>query len=232
MGARDKRVKKQKFVDDHNQKPPLEALTSRQGVLINSITASDMVIVTGYSGTGKTYIPAVMAADRLMAGGSRNGINKLILTRPNVASGRSLGYRPGNLEEKMAEWFAEILGVLRQRMGAGAVDSCLRKGVIEMVPFESMRGRTFDDAFIILDEAQNTTPTEMKMFTTRIGQGTTTVVNGDIRQSDLKADSGLTALRAVTRDMDIPHIDFKVGDIVRSDLCREFIEGWMEYENR
>jgi len=228
MGAR---RKKQKFADQHQSKPPLEPMTRRQSHLINSITGSDMVITTGYSGTGKTYVPTIMAADRLTQGAARNGVDKIILTRPNVQSGRSLGYRPGDLQEKMVEWFAEILTILRERLGTGAVDANLRKGTIQMVPFESMRGRSFNDAFVILDEAQNTTPTEMKMFTTRIGVGTTTVVNGDIRQSDLKGGSGLTALLEVTKSMDVPHVDFKASDIVRSDLCRQFIEGWMDYEH-
>lgn len=225
------RRKKQKFVNEHRGHPPLQPMNRQQDRLIRSIKNTPMVITTGYSGTGKTYVPTVMAADMLVEGPARYGVDKLILTRPNVQSGRSLGFRPGDLQEKLLEWFAEIITVLRERLGTGAVETGLKNGTIELVPFETMRGRSFNQAFVILDEAQNTTPHEMKMFTTRLGEGTKTVVNGDIRQSDLRESSGLKALLDVTAEMAVPHITFRREDIVRSALCREFIENWMEYEN-
>lgn len=225
------RRKKQKFVEEHRSKPTLQPLTRNQDLLIRGIRRAPMVITTGYSGTGKTYVPTIMAADMLTESAARGGVDKLILTRPNVQSGKSLGFRPGDLHEKLLEWFAEIITVLRERLGAGAVDTGLKTGTIELVPFETMRGRSFNNAFVILDEAQNTTPHEAKMFTTRLGEGTKTVVNGDVRQSDLRQESGLKALLSVTANMDVPHVAFRREDIVRSELCKAFIENWMEYEN-
>lgn len=228
-----KRNKKEKFVSaQHKRVPKVQALSKRQQQLINSILGSPMTITTGYSGTGKTFVPAMLAADAFNRTRQRGGVDKIILTRPNVQSGRSLGFRPGDLNDKLLEWFAEIMTVLREALGTNTVDLALKRKDIELVPFETMRGRSFNNAFVLLDEAQNTTQHEMKMFTTRLGQGTTTVVNGDVRQSDLKENSGLSALVDITWDMDIPWIDFDEDDIVRSELCKEFIVRWMEYEER
>jgi phosphate starvation-inducible PhoH-like protein len=118
-------------------------------------------------------------------------------------------------------------------MGAEKFKFALSKGQIEMVPFESMRGRSFNDSWVLLDEAQNVTPVEMKMFLTRIGEGSKVVVNGDVRQSDLHSNSGLmTAIDIIDKfDMDVPVIDFQSDDIVRSDLCKQFIINWTEYEH-
>jgi phosphate starvation-inducible PhoH-like protein len=193
-----------------------------------------MTITTGYPGTGKTYVPTIMAADAYIDGEAFGGISKIILTRPNEASGRPIGYRPGTMIEKMSEWFAEQLSLLRERMGAGAVDVGLKRGTIEMVPFETMRGRSFNSSFVLLDEAQNTTPDQMKMFVTRLGEDTTVVVNGDVLQSDLKGRSGLTTLLKIIQqyDMDVPVVDFSASDIVRSSLCKRFIVNWMDYEQQ
>lgn len=223
---------KEKF-EAERENPPLKALNRRQEVLIKYINTKQMVVTTGFAGTGKTYIPTVLAADALLKGAAKGGIDKLYLTRPNVASGRPLGFRPGTLKEKMLEWFAETLAILQERMGTEKFKYAMSKGQIEMVPFESMRGRTFNSAWVLLDEAQNITPGEMKMFVTRIGQNSKVVVNGDIRQSDLTSASGLmTLIEIIDRyNMDVPVIDFKADDIVRSDLCREFIVNWMEYEH-
>lgn len=226
------RKRKQKFVEGEAPRSPLRARTERQAELISAIFTNEMVVTTGYPGTGKTYVPTIMAADFYREGVAFGGVDKIILTRPNVASGRSLGYRPGDLNEKLAEWFAEIMNLLRERLGHGMVEVGLKHGSIEMVPFESMRGRTFDNAFILLDEAQNTTPHEMKMFTTRLGSNVRCVVNGDIRQSDLKTDSGLKVLVNLIREyeLNVPIIEFGSSDIVRGDLCREFILAFSDWE--
>lgn len=223
------RNRKAKFVGG---KVPLRPRTERQADLMGAVMAKPMVVTTGFAGTGKTYVPTILAADLYDAGVVNGGVDKIILARPNVPSGERLGYRPGDLYEKLLEWFAEQLGLLRERLGGGAVEIALKKGNIELVPFESMRGRSFNNAFILLDEAQNTTPNEMKMFVTRLGDNVKCVVNGDIRQSDLKGSSGLKTLVSIIRHfrMDVPIIEFGVNDIVRSDLCREFIINWMEWE--
>lgn len=230
-----KRQKKQKFVSNApRQRAPLIPQSPKQDQLIDSINSKLMTITTGYPGTGKTYVPTILAADEYADGTQYGGVDKIILTRPNEASGRPIGYRPGSMIEKMSEWFAEQLSILRERLGAGAVEVALKTGAIEMVPFETMRGRSFNNAFVLLDEAQNTTPDQMKMFVTRLGADTTVVVNGDILQSDLRGDSGLTTLLKIIRQyhMDVPVIDFGSEDIVRSALCKQFIVNWLDYEAR
>lgn len=230
-----KRQRKQKFVrQSPRQRSPLIPQSQNQDRLIDAIHSHQMTVTTGYPGTGKTYVPTIMAADEYADGESFGGVNKIILTRPNEASGRPIGHRPGTMIEKMSEWFAEQLSILKDRLGAGAVEVGLKNGTIEMVPFETMRGRSFNSAFVLLDEAQNTSPHQMKMFVTRLGEGTTVVVNGDILQSDLQGHSGLTTLLQLTQwyKMDVPVIDFGPEDIVRSNLCKQFIINWMDYESK
>ena len=219
-----KKAKKEKFVKEKQQHFNLRALTKKQDKLIDAIYHNYITISTGVAGTGKTFIPTVIAAKALSTG----QIDKIVLTRPNVPNGRSLGFRKGTLYEKLEEWFKEIFDILNDCMGANAVDCSLRNGGIELVPFESMRGRSFKDAFIILDEAQNTEVSEMEMFTTRIGEDTTTLINGDMKQSDLRRDSGLKRVcELVEREaLPVPIIDFKLEDVVRSEVCKMWIEAW------
>jgi len=192
-----------------------------------------MVVTTGYAGTGKTYVATTLAAELYDLGVANGGIDKIILTRPNVASGPSLGFRPGDLYEKMREWFAEQLKIMSDILSDAEVEIALKKGNIEMVPFETMRGRSFDNAMVLLDEAQNTTPDQMKMAVTRIGKNSTYVVNGDVLQSDLHHTSGLQVLLEIINHsrLDVPVIEFQVNDIVRGELCRQFIVAWDAYEN-
>lgn len=228
------RTRKEKFVEEGALRLPLLIpKTPNQARLIEAIENHPLTVTTGFPGTGKTYVPTLKAAHLWNLGASRGGVDRIILARPNVESGRPLGYRPGDLQEKLREWFAEILSILTECLGKGAVDTALSKGRIEMVPFETMRGRSFSDAFIILDEAQNTTPHEMKMFVTRLGENIRCVVNGDVLQSDLRGKSGLKALVDIIRSyrMDVPIIEFGASDIVRSDICKEFILNFMDYES-
>jgi phosphate starvation-inducible PhoH-like protein len=196
----------------------------KQASYIDALKHSPQVIVTGSAGTGKTYIAASWAS-KLFAEGR---VERIILTRPNVPSGRSLGFFPGTMEEKMAPWVIPFTDVIQQHLGAGAFDASVKKRSIDIVPFEVMRGRTFHNSFVILDEAQNTTPSEMKMFLTRIGDESQVVINGDIKQSDLKADSGLlTVLRMIQKQrLPVPHIEFTVEDIVRSDICAMWVKAF------
>jgi len=138
-----------------------------------------------------------------------------------VPSGRSLGFFPGSLEEKFAPWAAPLIEAIRERIGAAAYEIALKNGDIEMVPFEVMRGRSFRDAFVLLDEAQNATAAEMKTFLTRMGEDCTMVVNGDVSQCDLRETSGLrTVIDLIrTQALPVPVIEFTHGDIVRSGLC-------------
>jgi len=129
------------------------------------------------------------------------------------------------LNEKFSPWAAPVLDVLSAQLGKGVVETAIKSGNIELAPMSIMRGRSFKDTFIILDEAQNTTPEEIKMFLTRIGEGCQVVVNGDIKQADIKGTSGLsTIIRLIKEnDMDIPLIEFGIEDIVRSDICKQWI---------
>jgi phosphate starvation-inducible PhoH-like protein len=198
--------------------------TEKQRVYIAALKVSQQVIVTGSAGTGKTFIASVHGAKMLREG----AIEKIILTRPNVSSGKSLGFFPGSMEEKIAPWVIPFTDVLRKTLGEGAYTTACTKKNIEIVPFEVMRGRTFDRSLIILDEAQNTTPSEMKMFLTRIGEGSQVVVNGDIKQSDLRGDSGLKVVLDMVKKqaLPVPHIEFTVEDIVRSDICAMWVKAF------
>lgn len=199
----------------------LVPLNERQRLYIDAIRAHDQVIVCGYSGTGKTYIAATVAANMY----ATKQIDRIILTRPNVSVGKDLGYLPGDLNEKFSPWAAPVLEVLMQQLGKGVVDTGIKNGNIEMAPLSTMRGRSFKDAFIILDEAQNTSIPEIKMFLTRIGEGSKVIVNGDIKQSDINQQSGLSKIIHLVKKyrMDIPVIEFTVDDIVRSEICKQWI---------
>ena len=200
--------------------------TNRQKTYIDAIKYYEQVIVLGPAGTGKTYIAATMAADMFRT----KQVDKIIITRPNVASGRPLGFSPGTQDEKMKEWLLPVLSTLREHLGYNTVQNAVGNGNIEFAPLEKMRGRSFKDAFIILDEAQNVSQDEMKMFTTRIGEGCKTVMNGDIQQSDLRGYNGLKVAMDLADkfDINIPIIEFKIDDIVRSDLCKQWIIAWMD----
>ena len=212
--------------EQERQKPSLRPLTDRQADYMAAILSTEMTIVLGPAGTGKTFIASTIAADRLR----NNDVRKIILTRPNVPGGRSLGFFPGTIEEKIGPWVVPFTSVISERMGQGAFDIAMKKGDIEIIPFEVMRGRTFDNAFVILDEAQNTTSAEMKMFLTRLGKGCTIVVNGDVAQSDLKGDCGLkTALHLATKHhLPVSLVEFQIDDIVRSDLCAAWVKAFNE----
>ena len=200
--------------------------TERQREYIEALKTAPQIIVTGPAGTGKTYIAATKAAQLFEAGIAE----KIILTRPNVASGRSLGFFPGTLEEKIAPWIVPFVEVLEEHLGKEAVEIALKKGNIDVVPFEVMRGRTFRNAFVILDEAQNATPHELKMFLSRIGENAQAVLNGDIMQSDLKAESGLAKIIELVRKqkLPVPCIEFTLDDIVRSDICAMWIKAFVK----
>ncbi len=211
-----------------NKPSQLAPQTDRQKTYIEAIKHYEQIIVLGPAGTGKTYIAATVAADMFRT----KQVDKIIITRPNVASGRPLGFRPGDLNEKMQEWLLPVLGTLRKHLGPNTVQNAIGNGNIEFAPLETMRGRSFEDAFIILDEAQNVNRDEMRMFTTRIGQGCKTIMNGDVQQSDLTSANGLaTAIALADKyDINIPIIEFGIDDIVRSDLCRQWIIAWLDSE--
>ncbi len=197
-------------------------LNENQELYINALKTEDQVVVCGYSGTGKTFIAATHAANMYM----RKQVNKIIISRPNVSVGKDLGYFPGDINEKFAPWIAPITEVLKDQLGVGVLETGVKNGNIEFVPMSVMRGRSFKNAFIILDEAQNTSIPEIKMFLTRIGQGCKVVINGDVKQSDINnGTSGLAKIIHLIKknSLRVPIIEFGVDDIVRSDICKQWI---------
>jgi phosphate starvation-inducible protein PhoH and related proteins len=206
--------------------PPIRPLNPTQSDYIDALKISPQVVVLGPAGTGKTWIAATIAADLYR----QRRINKIILTRPNVPCGRSLGYFPGTMEEKFAPWAEPVIQAIKERIGIGAYDIALKNGDIELVPFEVMRGRSWKDAFILLDEAQNATPAEMKTFLTRIGEESTVVINGDVSQCDLRETSGLrTIIHLIKSQMlPVPVIEFTLDDIVRSGICEMWVRAFEE----
>lgn len=204
--------------------PPIKALNPTQADYLAALRVSPQVVVFGPAGTGKTWIAATYAADLY-----RNGlIAKIILTRPNVPCGRSLGYFPGSLEDKFAPWATPVVEAVKERIGKAPYEIALKNGDIEMVPFEVMRGRSWKSAFVLLDEAQNTTPAEIKTFLTRVGEDCTTVINGDVSQCDLDEASGLGAVIDLIRShmLPVPVIEFTRADIVRSGLCAMWVRAF------
>ena len=206
--------------------PPIKALNPTQASYLDALRVSPQVIVLGPAGTSKTWIAATHAADLYR----NRKIDKIILTRPNVPCGRSLGYFPGTIEDKFAPWAAPVIEAIKERMGKAAYEIALKNGDIELLPFEVMRGRSWKNAFVLLDEAQNSTVTEIKTFLTRIGENCTVVINGDVSQCDLEQASGLaTAIHLIKSQMlPVPVIQFTRDDIVRSGTCAMWVRAFDE----
>jgi len=221
--AKEQRLAETRPVANPQPKPnpaPLSAKTEGQLSLIQAINSSSQVIVTGPAGTGKSFIPASMAADWLASG----RVSKIVLCRPMVSVGKSMGYLPGDQDEKMQPWMVPLIEPLQQRLGKGFVEYCLKSGKIEVAPIETMRGRTFKDAFVIVDEAQNLSLHELKMLVTRVGENTQLVIDGDVAQTDLN-NSGLDALIHLSKRHNIDCVAVTLGleDIVRSGIVRQWL---------
>lgn len=200
--------------------------TDRQKDLLDALKESSQVFILGPAGTGKTYVTATYAADLY----TTKEIDKIVITRPHVAVGKELGFLKGDLQEKTMPWALPVLDVLEKHLGKGAVETGIKNGNIEMAPLALMRGRSFDNAFIIVDETQNITTHELKMLLTRVGEGTTIVLNGDIQQSDLKEADGLSKVIHLAKKhmMPVPIIEFGVEDIIRSDICAMWVKVFMK----
>jgi phosphate starvation-inducible PhoH-like protein len=220
--------KKSKFRTERNP-PPILAMNSRQAEYLGHLRTAEQVFVLGPAGTGKTYLAATYAADLFRTG----VVTRIILTRPNVPCGRSLGFFPGTLEQKFAPWAVPVTDVMRERLGAAVFDLAVKNGEIEVAPFEVMRGRSWKNSFVLLDEAQNATPQEMKMFLTRVGENCMTVVNGDVAQCDLERGSGLRTAIDMVRSQDLPVaiVEFTVDDVVRSGACAMWVRAFAEHES-
>lgn len=202
---------------------PIRPMTEGQDRYIKAIKRSQLVYGTGPAGTGKSFIAVSMAAEALDA----RKIEKLIITRPVIEVGQSIGFLPGEFNEKIDPHFKPVRDILDRRLGQSFTDYLRKNGRIEFAPLGFMRGSTFENAWVILDEAQNVTPSEMKMFLTRIGEGTKVIINGDTRQKDIKGQSGLVdSLRRVSTIDGVEIVRFGPDDIVRSGLVREIIRAY------
>lgn len=200
--------------------------TDKQKELLDALKEYSQVFILGPAGTGKTYVTATYAADLY----TTKEIDKIVITRPHVAVGKELGFLKGDLEEKTKPWALPVLDVLEKHLGKGTVETGIKNGNIEMAPLALMRGRSFDNAFIIVDETQNITTHELKMLLTRVGEGTTIVLNGDVQQSDLKEADGLSKVIHLAKKhmMPVPIIEFSVDDIIRSDICAMWVKVFLK----
>ena len=210
---------------------PVKPKTLGQKSYVDQIRKKMIVFGIGPAGTGKTYLAMAMAINAL----KNNEVNKIILTRPAIEAGENLGFLPGDLQSKVDPYLRPLYDALYQIMGAESFISNSEKGIIEVAPLAYMRGRTLDNAFIILDEAQNTTPAQMKMFLTRIRVGSKVIVTGDRTQKDLPRDtvSGLeVALRVLKNVDDIGFSFLDNNDVVRHPLVQKIVKAYEEYENK
>jgi phosphate starvation-inducible protein PhoH and related proteins len=199
----------------------LESKTDNQTNYISAIQANTLTFGTGPAGTGKTFIATTMAADALQ----KKHIKKILLTRPAIEAGEKLGYLPGELDEKFEPYLRPFRDILNKRLGHGFVDCALKNGKIEALPLAYMRGMTFEDCWVLLDEAQNTTPVQMKMFLTRIGDRCKVIVNGDLTQQDIPGASGLAD--GLQRSRGLPgvgEVAFTRDDVVRSGLVQMLVD--------
>ena len=192
---------------------------------VNAIKHNDITFGIGPAGTGKTYLAVAMAVAAL----KRGEVERIILTRPAVEAGESLGFLPGDLQEKIDPYLRPIYDALNDIFGADHTQRLMERGVIEIAPLAYMRGRTLDGAFVILDEAQNTTNAQMKMFLTRLGFGSKMVVNGDISQIDLPhgTRSGLVSAKRILKDIkSIKFVQFTAEDVVRHPVVARIINAY------
>jgi len=210
---------------------PVRPKTGGQAQYVEAIRKNQLVFGIGPAGTGKTYLAVAMAVSAL----KRNEVSRIILTRPAVEAGEKLGFLPGDLQSKVDPYVRPLYDALYDIMGFDSFQRNFERGIIEIAPLAYMRGRTLDHSFIILDEAQNTTQEQLKMFLTRIGEGAKAVVTGDITQIDLPPDksSGLKKVKKILNGVDgISFIDLNEKDVVRCELVQKIIKAYEKYEKK
>ena len=212
-------------------KKQISPKTENQKHYVDAIRKHDIVFGIGPAGTGKTYLAMAMAVSALM----RKEVNRIILTRPAVEAGERLGFLPGDIYEKVHPYLRPLYDALYDMMDAEKVGRLVERGTIEVAPLAFMRGRTLNDSFIILDEAQNTTSEQMKMFLTRMGFSSKSVITGDITQVDLPSDraSGLIEVMGILDGVKgIKFIRFSDKDVVRHRLVQQIIKAYQRYEEK
>ncbi len=204
---------------------PVEPKNFAQGMYLESIRANQITFGTGSAGTGKTFIAASYAAEQLY----NKNINKIILTRPAVTAEEELGFLPGDLSEKYEPYLLPFKEIFEKTLGKSFYECCLKDGVIEPAPIGYLRGRTFDNAIILIDEAQNVTCGQMKLILSRVGENCKIIISGDTGQKDIQGESGLSdAIKRLARVPGVDVVNFLPQDIVRSKLCKQII---MAYED-
>ncbi len=205
--------------------------TLNQKRYVDSIDRHTIVFGIGPAGTGKTYLAVAKAVQALQA----KAVNRIVLTRPAVEAGERLGYLPGTLSEKIDPYLRPLYDSLRDMLDPDSIPRLLTSGTIEVAPLAYMRGRTLNDAFVILDEAQNTSPDQMKMFLTRLGFGSTMVVTGDVTQVDLPGgtDSGLKVVQGILGDVrDVAFCHLNAHDVVRHSLVTDIVQAYGRFDER
>jgi len=210
---------------------PIRPQTAGQARYIEAIKKHDLVFAIGPAGTGKTFLAVVMAVRALR----NREVSRIVLVRPAVEAGEKLGFLPGDIQEKVDPYLRPLYDGLYNVLGTETTVRYMEKGIIEVAPLAYMRGRTLDDSFVILDEAQNTTPEQMKMFLTRLGFGSKAVVTGDVTQVDLPKDqvSGLVEVQEVLRDVEGVSFQYLTGDdVIRHPLVQKIVEAYERYELR
>lgn len=210
---------------------PIKPKTLGQKAYVDEIRKKMIVFGLGPAGTGKTYLAMAMAITAF----KNDEVGRIILTRPAIEAGEKLGFLPGDLQSKIDPYLRPLYDALYEIMGADSFSKNMEKGLIEVAPLAYMRGRTLDNAFIILDEAQNTTPAQMKMFLTRIGFGSKVVITGDQSQKDLPHDakSGLdVAIQVLRKVEDIAFCQLTSKDVVRHPLVQKIVQAYDDYEKK
>ena len=210
---------------------PIQPKTLGQKEYVELIEKNDITFGIGPAGTGKTYLAVAMAVKAF----KRDEVSRIILTRPAVEAGESLGFLPGDLKDKVDPYLRPLYDALFDMLGADRFNKYLERGTIEVAPLAFMRGRTLDNAFIILDEAQNTTPEQMKMFLTRLGFGSKAVVTGDVTQTDLPNTkrSGLVQATKILKNIQgVGSIQLTDKDVVRHELVQRIIRAYEKFEKR
>lgn len=203
----------------------VRAKNKKQQLLLDYLDNFEQVIVQGPAGTGKTFITVSRACELFID----RKIGKIVIARPNVGVGKSMGFLPGSLEEKYGAWLAETIQIMKMKLGQSLFELALKRGDIEMVPFEMIRGRSFSNAFILVTEAQNLSIDEAQSLVTRVGEDSTLVIDGDIRQTDIKTNNGLTwILETIDKNDSLKKysgiVEFGIDDVVRSGLCAAWVK--------